>query len=225
MVFFVSPVRTDNQAVLGAKTYSAPTIISGKPTEPDVVANQGNTIHRSDFTVITFNGTVPFDAYLSVGCTPLTNPISIANYWQITPVCEVYFRSQHNNGKYLSPLKTSIVSRTYTVDDLRQQSGEYFRQDTIKMVKSTDGGQSWTMLRNAVVNLQNNTVSAITEANGAFMLMTGDVDADTYYNYSNVLGETTDKSLTQKWWQFMGELNANLAKHITNLLNNVFSFY
>jgi len=226
ILFNVNVFYHVSKGILGAKTYTAPTTFTGKPSSPDIIHDQGAIVKRDNFSITTAPGTVPFDSYVSVGCSSSSNPISIANYWQVTPICEVFFRSQHNDAKYLSPLKSSIVSRKYTVESLRYFGVFFLPETSLKLVKSTDGGQTWTMLRNSVVDIENDTVSAITEANGAFMLMTGFVEPTTYYSYSDVKGVSTPyqpEGFT--FTGFMKKLNSTISKITTSLLNTIFSFY
>src|SRR3989338_4892832 len=185
---FVFPLKfyKDTAGVLGVKTYTSPTSYSSKPSSPDFRQNEGAVINRDRATAIIFSNTTDMDAYLSVGITPMADPIQLCSRYQISPIYELWLKSQSNDAKILNPHRTSLISLKYSADDLLTSSGEYFPMDSLKMVYSSDGGYSWTTLRSSVVDAQNNTVSAISKIAGGYMIIAGYTSPDSYCNYKQI---------------------------------------
>ncbi len=179
-------VRSSKEKVLSAKTYTSPISYTLRPSQPDINVNEGKTIKKDRFTTIILPGTVAYQAYLSLGIVPKTNPIQIGKYWQVSNIYDVCLKSYHNSAKILDPLRNSVVSISFVSNDLRTSSGDNLPEASLKIVKTTDNGISWTMLKTSVVDSENKTVAALSDVCGGFMLVSGFVDPRTLYNYKAI---------------------------------------
>ncbi|OGK31222.1 hypothetical protein A3D08_01510 [Candidatus Roizmanbacteria bacterium RIFCSPHIGHO2_02_FULL_43_11] len=182
--------------VYAAKTYEAPTL-SSTPREPDVRKDQGATLHFSSWTHIVPPETFSYDVYFQNGCSTKTLPRNIGRYWQITDICDFHLRSHFNKARAV-PNRAWIIGFRYTDENLEFLPGLRFPENSLKIVYSSDYGQSWTMLKSSTVDSVNNTVAAITDKPGGYMVMAGFVNPATYYSYKEVKGISTRGSIVER---------------------------
>lgn len=175
------------RATIDDKTYTEPRHTQ-KAGLPELYHDEGKTVRKGRISIVVTPNTVPFDVYVAYGVVPKTSLIHLGRYWQVSPIYDIWFKSQHNDAKVLEPEKSSIISIPYQYSDLEVIPGISFNENTLKIVYSNDQGNSWTMLRGSTVDTENKTVSAITDIGGGFMLMSGFVEPTQYVNYQKVRG-------------------------------------
>lgn len=183
----VSPVHA-------AKDYGYPTL-SSRPSVPDVRAHEGAYIQFSPWRHLVSPETFSYDVYFEKGCWKKSFPIRIGRYWQLSDICEYRPKSFFNKAA-AEVDKSWIISYHYQDAELLVLGGISFPEESLKIVFSDDHGESWTMLRSSVVDPVNNTVAALTDKPGGYMVMAGFVSPRTFYNYnSNVQGISSDKPI------------------------------
>ncbi len=186
-VFILTPVSADY-------SYSSPSNFTQTPRNPEVMAGGGGTLRKDLFTLIVAEGTTPWDAYISYGYVKKTNLVRLCRYWQISDIYEFKLRSHFNNA-VISPQKDTLISFSYNTDHLKVFPLVYFPEQTLKIAETDDNGLSWTMLKNSVVDTENNTVSAITKLNRGYIIVAGFVNPKIMCNYDDsVKGVSTIKS-------------------------------
>lgn len=133
--------------------------------------------------------TFTYDTYFQTGCWKKTFPMHIGRYWQLSDICEFRARPYSRVNKAPAvPSRSWVISYHYDDSQLNIIGGIAFPENSLKIVFSSDHGKSWTMLKSSVVNADTNTVAAITDKEGGFMVMGGFVNPKTYYNYKDVKG-------------------------------------
>lgn len=173
------------------KSYGLPTL-SEMPRRPDVYHDQGNFVDYDPWRMIVAPNTFDYDVYFQTGCWKKTFPMLIGRYWQLSDICEFWPKPHFKaNTAAAVSSKSWILSFKYTDEDIRVLGGLSFPEDSLKIVFSDDHGESWTMLRGAAIDTDNNTIAVITDKQGGFMLMGGFVSPETYYNYADVKGAYT----------------------------------
>lgn len=187
---FLGPVYP----VSAAKDYGYPTL-SSRPTIPDVRAYEGALVQFPPWRHLVSPDTFSYDVYFENGCWKKSFPIRIGRYWQLSDICEYRPKSFFNKAA-AEVNKSWIISYHYQDAELRVLGGIFFPEESLKIVFSDDHGESWTMLRTSVVDPVNNTVAALTDKPGGYMVMAGFVSPGTFYNYnSNVQGVSSDRLL------------------------------
>ncbi len=185
-VSFLNPL-----SIFADNSYTTPSNFTAVPFEPEVLAQQSAIVVKDRFTLIVETETSPWDAYISYGYRTKSHPIRLCRYWQITDISEFKLRSHFNNA-VIEPQKNTLISFKYETDMLKILPFLYFPETSLKIVESDDGGESWTMLKNSVVDSENNTVSAITKLNRGYMVVSGFVNPKINCNYNDsVKGATT----------------------------------
>ena len=178
-------------SVFADKSYGYPTL-GRMPRDPDIIKNQGGTAHFDRWRMTVAPETFNYDVYFRNGCWHKSLPMRIGRYWQISHICEFWPRpfSTANSAPAVAK-KSWVITYKYDDVDLLILGNLSFPEDSLKLVHSDDHGQSWTMLRSSVVDPVNNTVSAITDKGGGYMVMGGFVPPTTFYNYKAVKGVST----------------------------------
>lgn len=205
-------------SVSAQKTYGQPGL-SDKPRFAHILQNEGGFFRYEDWLLTIAPRTFDYDIYYQHGCWKKSFPIRIGRYWQVSDICEFWPRS-HFNGATAERNKPWIISFRYDDNDLLVFPGLYFPESALKIVYSPDGGNTWTMLRSSIVDTENNTVAALTSEPGGFMVMSGFVAADTYYDYTDpsVLGLQSDSAEIQS----AGVLSI-VQNTLLKLINYIFS--
>jgi hypothetical protein len=189
VVFFTktSSVFADN-----SRLYVVPETNFGTPNLPELYANEGKTFRREGVTITVVPNTIPYDVYLTTAVAEkLGRPIRIGKYWQVTDVYEIWFRSFFNSARVENVRQESIIVIPYSESDLRISSYASLPEESLKVVCSPNGGETWTMERSSSVDSSANTVSALTKIGGGCMLMSGFVPVNQYNNYRSVRGAFT----------------------------------
>ena len=206
-------------------TYPTPGNTIPRPGLPELYANEGRTFQRNGITITTVPGTIPYDTYLTVQVVEKVYPIHIAKYWQVSDIYEIWFRSHFNQAKVENARKESIVVIPYIENDLHLTPFANLPEESLKMVCSPDGGDTWTMEKSSSVDISAHTVSALTEVGGGCMLMSGFVPVTQYNNYRAVKGafvsnETEVKNLVRD------ELDeAPFLTRLSVIFKQIFSFF
>lgn len=174
-------------------TYSNPTY-SSKPSNPDYYANSGIIIRRGNLVITLPPDSIPYDSYIEYGRQTLSSPIRIGKYWSQCGFIEDLNIKSHFNDAIIESQKNGVISWSYKDCSLSIFPGFSFPENSVKVVYSSDNGNSWYMLRNPVIDYENKTVSYATDfKNGGYMLMAGFVNPKTYYNYrASVQGASAD---------------------------------
>lgn len=165
-------------------SYTSPSNFTQTPRDPEVMAGGGAIIRKDLFTLILSEGTTPWDAYISYGYVKKTNLVRLCRYWQVSDIYEFKLRSHFNNA-VISPQKDTLISFAYNTDFLKVFPFVYFPEQTLKIVETDDNGLTWTMLKNSTVDVENNTVSAITKLNRGYIIVAGFVNPKIMCNYDN----------------------------------------
>jgi hypothetical protein len=193
LIFLLVPLPA-----FASKSYDTPESMSSVPREPHVRKLQGATNQFTDWTMIVPPDTFSYDIYFEHGCRLKTFPLRIGRYWQISDICEFWPKSHYNNAT-AEINRAWMISYKYDENDLGLVKKLSFPEESLKIVFSDDNGETWTMLRSSVVDTENNTVAAITDKPGGYMVMSGFVKPNVFYSYSDidedVLGATTTRSL------------------------------
>lgn len=174
-----------------AYTYTSPSDFTKTPFEPEVLAGEARIIRKGEFELFIEPQTTPWDAYIGFGYTKKGHPIRLCRYWQVSDIFEFKLRS-HFNDALIAPRKNTLINFHYDSDVLKVFPLIYFPENSLKIVVSDDNGESWTMLKNTVVDAENNTVSAIAKLNKGYMIVAGFVNPKIMCDYkSDVKGVTT----------------------------------
>lgn len=205
-IAFVSPKDT-----FASKSYGKPTL-TNMPASPDIRQNEGGEFVLSPWHLTVAPDTFSYDIFFQTGCWDKSFPMRLVRYWQISDICE--FRPKPfvaGNNAPAVPTRPWIITYVYTEDELGLVGDIGFPEASLKIVYSNDHGKSWTMLKSSTVNVESNTVSAITDKPGGFMVMAGFTSPGTYYNYEEVKGASTvrgqeDESLIKNILEFIGVL-------------------
>lgn len=173
------------------KSYGLPTLNSN-PRKADILKNEGGNFTYRAWKMIVAPETFPYDIYFQRGCWKKTFPMHIGRYWQLTDICEFRPRPHFRANKAAAVAQRSwIISYHYDDSELTLIGGIAIPENSLKMVFSDDHGESWTMMKSSVVDVDNNTISAITDDEGGYMVMGGFVNPKTFYNYKEVKGVST----------------------------------
>lgn len=176
-------VMLSAESVYASKSYGQPSLT--KPThKPEILGNQGGIVSYGPWKLTVSPGTFTYDIYFRKGCWDKTFPMSIGRYWQVSDICEFWPKSQFNNAA-AEIKKVWTVTYTYSENELIVLPGISLPESSLKIVFSDDLGSSWIMLKSSVVDTENNTVAAVTDRPGGFMVMSGFVSPLTYYNYTS----------------------------------------
>lgn len=193
LVFLLIPLP-----VFASKSYDTPESMSSHTRIPDVMKDNGATVHFSQWILTVPPGTFSYDVYFEHGCRQKTFPLRIGRYWQISDICE-FWPNSHYNLAAAEINRAWMLTYEYDESELGVLGKIGFPETSLKIVFSDDNGENWTMLKSSVVDTENNTVAAIVDKPGGYMVMAGFVKPDVYYSYSNldedVLGASTTRSL------------------------------
>jgi len=143
--------------------------------QPDIHVNEGGTIRLEGVTAIIEGGTFAKDVYLRVDRTARGNPIEIDGLWQVSDIWNVRFRF-HSNDDEVSTVETQrnyILSFPYVADFLITDQGVRFDEQSLKLIRGETATGPWIVLENSVVDMDNNTVSALINRGGFFMISGG----------------------------------------------------
>lgn len=189
-----------SEPVHASLSYGLPKLTS-MPRKPDVLKGAGGTFRLSPWRIIVAPGTFSYDVYFENGCWDKSFPMRIGRYWQLSDICEFRPRPHFKPNKAPAvPEKSWVISYHYTDAEIALFGGLSFPEESLKIVFSEDHGESWKMLRSSVVDTQNNTVAAITDKEGGYMVMAGFVDPSTFYNYKEVKGIYTERGHMDQSW-------------------------
>lgn len=174
-----SVIATTDPSTVTSTSISSSANSSPGPSasSPEVYANKGATLNKDNLTVIVEENTLSQDSVLSYSITPKKNPLHFGNYWQVSGVYDLSFKS-FTNGDGITPAKSSILALRYKKDEL-----DILPENSLKLAVTLDGGKTWKILSNSVLDKNNNTVAAVTKVGGSYMLVAGFVPngaADTY---------------------------------------------
>ncbi len=185
-LFLVTPVYAD-------KSYGQPSL-SGMPRYPDITSQGGGITQMSGWKMVVAPFSFNYDIYFENGCWKMTFPMYIGRYWQISDICEFNAKPHfRGNNAPAVPQKSWVISYHYDDADLDILGGLSFPENSLKIVHSNDKGETWTMLRSSVVDEENNTVAAITDEPGGYMVMAGFVPPTAFYNYKAVKGAYVER--------------------------------
>ncbi|MBP9798096.1 hypothetical protein KBC70_03015 [Candidatus Woesebacteria bacterium] len=192
IIFFLFPLGAQ-----ASKSYDTPESMSSHTREPQVRQNQGATVYLTKWLMTVPPETFSYDVYFEHGCRLKTFPLRIGRYWQVSNICEFWPKS-HYNLAAAEINRSWMITYQYAESELGVLGGLAFPESSLKIVFSDDNGESWEMLRSSVVDEENNTVAAITDKPGGYMVMAGFVKPDVFYSYSDidedVLGATTTRA-------------------------------
>jgi len=182
--------------VFASKSYDTPESMSSHTREPQVRQNQGATVYFTKWMLTVPPQTFSYDIYFEHGCRLKTFPLRIGRYWQISHICEFWPKSHYNLAD-AEVNRAWMITYHYDESELGVIGGLAFPESSIKIVFSDDNGQSWEMLRSSVVDEENNTVAAITDKPGGYMIMAGFVKPDVFYSYSDIDEDVLGASTTR----------------------------
>ncbi len=178
--------------------YDEPTNFTQAPAKPEILAGEAATIYKYPFTLIFKDDASPWDAYVSFGHVKKNQPVRLCRYWQVSDIYELKLRS-HFNEALIQQQNDTLMSFAYSEELLKVFPFIYFPEDSLKLVETDDNGLTWTMLKNSIVDTENNTVSAITSLNKGYIVVAGFVNPKIICNYDNsVKGATTISSVNKK---------------------------
>ena len=201
-VFFLTSVTFVDASL----SYGLPGL-SRMPRAADIREDAGGKFESDQWRMVVAPNTFGYDIWFQNGCWKKSFPKRIGRYWQLSDICEFWPRPHFKaNSAPAVSTKPWVISYKYTDDEIALFGGLSFPEESLKIVFSDDHGESWTMLRSSVVDVDNNTVSAVTEGQGGYMVMAGFVSPDTFYNYREVKSAYTDTPYDdQSWIRTIGE--------------------
>ena len=147
--------------------------------EADIKASDGGTVTVESVTAIVSEATFNKDVYMRVNRTARGNPISVQGLWQISDIWDVRLRYMSNDNEVPTPetYKNYILSFPYSEQFLVTDQGQYFPENTLKLIRGQTVTGPWEVLDASVVDLINNTVSVITNKGGYYMVSGGFYEA------------------------------------------------
>ncbi|MDO8488385.1 MAG: hypothetical protein Q7S31_03695 [bacterium] len=159
---------------------------------PDIKgAGAGGIVSQNNVVSVVPAHTFNYDAYFSVTSAPQIQAFNLpgTNYWQISPVYLLWWKSFFNDANILSSElnKPFIISLPYAISAYTPN----LTLNNLKLAHSTDN-KHWKVLANIIQNKNNKTIGLVTKNGGYYMIVAGSVLAN-----QPILGAKTEDTELQ----------------------------
>lgn len=145
------------------------------PSAADVVAGAGGVVKEDGVSVIVSEGTFSKDMYARVDRITRGTPVYVNGLWQISDMWNVRLRYlvDDNEIPVVDTKKSVLFGFTYTENYLVTDQGQYLPETSLKLARSDSSSGPWEVVEESVVDVWNNSVSALMNRGGYFIVVGG----------------------------------------------------